>query len=256
MDHGTLTTGVLAASRANNTGAKGITDNIKVMSLCISPYGDEHDKDMALAIRYAVDNGAKIINISSSKEFSLREDWVHDAIKYASDNDVLIVTSAGNSNYNLDEPDTFNYPDDTKEDGTEVADNFIKVGATTYLSEEFKRSSSSYGKNSVDVFAPGLKIYTTSSQKNEKYTYSGGTSAATPIVSGVAALVRSYYPKLSASQVKEIILQSGVSYNIDIEIEQEDSTKKSIPFSELSKSGKVVNAYNALLMAAQLSENK
>ena len=226
--------------------------------LCLyvfSPYGDEHDKDMALAIRYAVDNGAKIINISSSKEFSLRQDWVHDAMKYAAGQNVLIVTSAGNDNYDLDKEGNFNYPDDTGENGTEVMDNFIKVGATTYSSEEFKRSTSSYGKDKVDIFAPGTDIYTTS-PKEEKYEYIGGTSFATPIVSGIAALIWSYYPELSAAQVKDIILQSGVTYNIDVEIKHEDGTKKTVPFSELSKSGKVVNAYNALLMAAKLSENK
>lgn len=254
LDHGTSVAGILAATRANATGARGITDNINIMPLCISPYGDEHDKDMALAIRYAVDNGAKIINISSSKEFSLHLDWVHNALKYAAVNDVLIVTSAGNDNYDLDKANTFNYPEDSVDD-TEFVDNFIKVGATTHT-KALKRSDSNYGKKHVDIFAPGVYIYTTSSKRGEKYTYFGGTSAAAPIVSGVAALIRSYYPELSAAEVKDIILQSGVSYTIEIEIEQEGTPKKIIPFSECSKSGKIVNAYNALLMAEKRAKKK
>ena len=253
LDHGIQVAGILAASRANATGAKGISDNIEIMPLCISPYGDEHDKDMALAIRYAVDNGAKIINISSSKEFSLHLNWIHDALKYAEANDVLIVTSAGNNNHDLDKPGNFNYPEDSTEDGIELVSNFIKVGAITYA-KEFKRPDSNYGKKSVDIFAPGIDIYTTSPQKAEKYTYFNGTSAATPIVSGVAALIRSYYPELSAVAVKEVILQSGVSYNIDIEIKQKDDSKKAVPFSELSRSGKLVNAYNALIMVEKITK--
>lgn len=252
LDHGTLVAGVLAASRANTIGTQGITDNIRIMTLCISPYGDEHDKDMALAIRYAVDNGAKIINISSSKEFSLHLDWVHEAMKYAAIHDVLIVKSAGNNGYDLDKSNTFNYPDDVEKDSTEFIDNFIKVGNTTYLPNEgFKSPSSNYGKKSIDIFAPGEEVYTT--YPNNTYEFQGGTSIATPVVSGVAALLRSYYPQLSAVEVKDIILQSGVSYNIYVEIEQENGTKKTVPFSALSKSGKVVNAYNALLMAEKMT---
>ena len=252
LDHGSRVAGVMAASRANAIGAKGISDHIRIMPLCVSPYGDEHDKDIALAIRYAVDNGAQVINISSGKEFSLFLEWVHDAMKYAADHDVLIINSAGNSSCDLDGVNTFNYPDDSRENDLEIVDNFIKVGASSYQTKTLIHLTSNYGKKRVDIFAPGQKIYTTL-PKNE-YTYDSGTSLASAITSGVAALIRSYYPKLTAAAVKEIILQSGVAYDIEVEVTQEDGTKTMLPFSELSKSGKVVNAYNALLMAEEMAK--
>ncbi len=139
------------------------------------------------------------------------------------------------------------YPSDYDDRGMEISDNVIKVGAlSNKIDKNFKSSFSNYSKEHVDIFAPGENIYMTS--HNNAYKFSGGTSYSAPIVSGVAALIRSYYPKFSAAEVKDIILQSGVSYNVEIEIEEEDETKKTVPFSELSKSGKVVNAYNALLM--------
>ena len=257
LDHGTKVAGVLAASRADTTGAKGISDNIRIMPLRISPYGNEHDKDIALAIRYAVNNGAKVINMSFGKEFSLHRDWVTDAMKYAEDHNVLIVKSAGNDEHNLDRAGIYDYPNDADECGTEQVENFIKVGNSTYLSNgKFRRSKSNYGKKSVDIFAPGEEIYSTAPKENKKYGYFSGTSYSSSIVAGIAALIWSYYPKLSAVQVKDIILQSGVTYNIDVEIKEEDDTKKTIPFPELSKSGKVVNAYNALLMAERIAKKK
>jgi len=255
LDHGTLVAGVIAANRTNAIGAKGVTDLVKIMPLCISAYGDEHDKDMALAIRYAVANGAKIINISSSKEFSLHQDWVTAAIRYAAEKDVLIVTSAGNDGYDLDEPDIYNYPDDTDAQGNEVVDTFIKVSSSGYtLDKNLKHISSSYGKKEVDIFAPGEEIYTTN--PSNTYGSNNGTSFAAPIVAGVAALIRSYYPSLSAAEVKDILMKSGTAYHIDIEIEQEDGSKKLVPFSELSKSGKIVNAYNAMILAEKLVKAK
>src|SRR5690606_30073735 len=154
----TLVAGVLT-SILEATGVK----NIKIMPLCISGYGDEHDKDIALAIRYAVDNGANIINISSGKDFSLYEEWVQAAIQYAEVNDVLVITSAGNGANNLDMKDINDYPNDTDYDGREIVSNFIKVGASGYdLNENINTTFSNYGQNEVDIFAPGVNIYTAS----------------------------------------------------------------------------------------------
>ncbi|MGS2762067.1 S8 family serine peptidase [Sinomicrobium sp. M5D2P9] len=248
LDHGTITSGIIAATRSNNTGIKGFSDNFKIMPLCTSSYGDEHDKDIALAIKYAVDNGAKVINMSFGKEFSMHKNWVDNAIKYAEENNVLIVTSAGNDGYNLDKEEFFNYPDDSDNNGIELVQNFIKVGESGYtLDEKLISSESNYGKKSIDVFAPGTNIYTTST-KPEKYEVVNGTSFSSAMVSGIAALLFSYFPNLTASQVKKIILESGVSYDIDCTISGNEDGKKQ-PFTEFSKSGKIVNAYNALLMA-------
>lgn len=255
FQHAIIVTGVIVASRENGIGAKGIYDKAKIMAVCVAPSGgDEHDKDIALAIRYAVDNGAKIINMSFGKPFSLNKKWVDEAIKYASSNDVLIVCSAGNENREVTYKEN-HYPSDQMYDESEVSDNFIIVGGTFYtLDKRFKYRSTNYSKTYVDIFAPGQEVYST--VYNNKYKSGSGTSYSAPIVSGVAALIRSYYPKLTASQVKEIIMKSGLSIDIDVEMKQEDGTKKLVPFSELSKSGKIVNAYNALLMAEEVSKNK
>lgn len=252
FQHATEVAGVLAAARKNNLGIKGISDNIKIMPVVMVASGDEHDKDVALAIRYAIDNGASIINMSWGKSFSLHKEWVYDAIKYAAEKDVLLVTGSGNSNENSD--NEISFPNDYV-DKKEIVDNFIVVGASGYfLDKRLTASFSNYGKKTIDIFAPGNKIYTT--EANKEYVYSRGTSLASPIVAGVGALIRSYYPDLSATQVKQIILQSGMSYDMNVRVYQKDETQKLVPFSELSKSGKIVNAYNALIMADNISKKK
>jgi cell wall-associated protease len=246
LDHGTPMAGIIT----------GIfkSENIKILPLAISCYGDEHDKDITLAIRYAVDNGAKVINMSFYKEMSMRQDWVLDAIKYASDNDVLIVSIAGNDGLNLNKE--LKYPNDRLSDGSEVSDNFILVGASNYkVNKDFKLSYSSYGSIDVDLFAPGDNIYTTA-PFNEYDAESNGTSSAGAITSGVAALIRSYYPDLTASQVKHILMDSGIEYTLEVSTPTEEDPDKTTPFNQLSKSGKVLNAYNALLMAERISKGK
>jgi subtilisin family serine protease len=244
--HATYVSGILASNRENKIGIRGVNNNIKIMPIVISCNGDEHDKDIALAIRYAVDNGAKIINMSSGKEFSLHKDWVHNALEYASSHDVLFVTAAGNSSDNVDE--IINYPNDNDAKDKEFINNFINVGSSTYHpNKKLVSDFSNYGKKNVDLFAPGENIYTTN--VNNNYRFKDGTSFSTPIVSGVAALIWSYYPNLKASEIKDILLESGVTYDIDVELPSYDEEKKLVPFSSLSKSGKIVNAYNALLYA-------
>jgi len=251
--HSIKVAGIIAANRNNELGIKGITNSVKIMPVAISPYGDEQDKDVALGIRYAVDNGAKIINISSSKNLSLHKEWVMDALKYAEQKDVLIITSAGNEAENLDKKQ--NYPNDTDIRNNEILKNFIKVGASTYEpNENIVHYTSNYGKESVDIFAPGKDIYAT--HPNNTYGFSSGTSFSAPIVSGIAALIRSYYPNLSASEVKTIILNSGVDINWEVNKPSASEEKELVPFSSLSKSGKIVNAYNALLMAEEVSKKK
>ena len=251
-NHSTRVSGIIAANRFNGIGVKGITSNVKIMPLSISPSGDEHDKDIALAIRYAVDNGAKIINMSFGKEFSLHKKWVVDAYKYAEKHDVLLVHGSGNNSFNVDENPY--YPNDVDyENPNEVVANFINVGATTSKADStLVASFSNYGKKNVDLFAPGAKIYTTAS--NNTYGFESGTSFSAPMVSGTAALIWSYYPKLTAKQVKEIILESGTAY--DMEVLVPGGQGKKAKFSELSKSGKVLNVYNAMQLAEKVSKKK
>ncbi len=252
--HGTHVAGIVAAERNNGKGANGVANNVAIMSIRAVPNGDEYDKDIALGIRYAVDNGAKIINGSFGKAFSPNAEWVYEAIKYAAEKDVLIVHAAGNDGADLDDPNNPNFPNDHKNgSGTEIADNVIEVGALDpKYGSEMVASFSNYGKNNVDVFAPGGKVYST--VPNNKYEFNGGTSMAAPAVAGVAALIRSQYPKLSASQVKKIILQSGLAPKAKV-ILGGDATKTAT-LNEIATSGRIANAYNALIMAAAVNSGK
>ncbi len=250
--HGTHVAGIIAAERNNGIGINGVANNVAIMSIRAVPNGDEYDKDIALGIRYAVDNGAKIINASFGKSFSPNAEWVYDAIKYAAENDVLIVHAAGNDGENLDDPKNTNFPKDHI-NGKEYTDNVITVGAlnNTY-GPEMIASFSNYGVENVDVFAPGGAIY--SAMPANDYEFQDGTSMAAPAVSGVAALIRSYFPKLSASEVKQILLDSGLSSKSKVMLSGDSLNTKS--FDAISTSGKMVNAYNALIMAKNRSNNK
>lgn len=247
--HGTHVAGIVAQLRNNNIGGDGIADNVAILTVRAVPDGDEYDKDIALAIRYAVDNGAKVINGSFGKAFSPHKNWVFDAIKYAAEKDVLIVHAAGNDAKNIDYFD--NFPNDSEDRKTEFSDNLITVGALNFeYGSNIVASFSNIGKINVDVFAPGVKIY--ASIPNNEYKFLKGTSMAAPNVAGVAALIRSYYPKLKAAQVKQILMESGVAINKEVVVG--GNAKDIRPFNELSKTGKIVNAYNAILMANAMAK--
>ena len=249
--HGTHVSGIIAAKRNNGIGMNGVANNVKIMAVRAVPDGDEYDKDVALGIRYAVDNGAKVINMSFGKSYSPNAEWVYDAIKYAESKDVLLVHAAGNDGGDIDVEE--NFPNDSKDKLVEFADNVLTVGAMTrHFDEDVVASFSNYGKKNVDIFAPGLEIYSTY-PKNE-YRSIQGTSMAAPEVAGVAALVRSYYPKLTASQVKHIIMNSGIEFHKEvIKPGSKSSDQEKINFDQLSVSGRILNAYNALLMAEKIS---
>ena len=249
IKHGTHVAGIIAANRDNKIGIKGVANNVKIMAIRAVPDGDEYDKDIALAIRYAVDNGAKIINTSFGKYFSPNPEWVLDAIKYAAQNDVLIVNAGGNDGINMD--NTAVYPNDQfPSQPQEITSNFLTVGALNYTyGSGLVAGFSNYGKTNVDVFAPGTKIWSTT--PNNGYEYLQGTSMAAPAVAGVAALIRSFYPKLTAAQVKQVIMDSGLASTASVLVGEEKANKK---FTDLSKSGKMVNLYNALILADKVSK--
>lgn len=249
--HGTHVAGIAMATRDNGKGINGVANNVKLLSVRTVPTGDEYDKDVALAIRYAVDNGAKVINMSFGKSYSPNAEWVYDAIKYAASKDVLLVHAAGNDHKNIDKSD--NFPTDAPDKIKEIVDNVITIGASSrHFNEDLVASFSNYGKLNVDVFAPGLEIYST--VPNNKYETQQGTSMAAPEVAGIAVLVRSYYPELSASQVKHILMNSGIKVDLNVELPGGDG--KLVPFSDLSVSGRIVNAYNALKMADSMVNGK
>ncbi|RYY29571.1 MAG: peptidase S8 [Sphingobacteriaceae bacterium] len=243
--HGTGVAGLIGAVRNNGYGIDGVADNVKIMVIKAVPNGDEYDKDIANAIRYAVDNGAKVVNMSFGKKLSPHKKWVDDAIKYAAEKDVLLVQASGNDNQDVDAKPQF--PNDLFLDGT-TTDNVISVGASSALKDEnLAGSFSNYGKKTVDVFAPGVKV--TSIDKDAEFNTADGTSFASPITAGVAALVLEYYPTLSAKQLKAVILASAKPQTIQV---IKPGSKDKVDFTTLSKTGGVVNALEALKVASTM----
>ncbi|MET3878190.1 S8 family peptidase [Chitinophaga sp. OAE865] len=248
--HGTHVSGIIAAARNNGVGMDGVADNVRIMAVKAVPDGDERDKDVALAIRYAVDNGAQIINMSFGKPFSPHKDWVDAAFKYAEEKGVLLVHAAGNDGSNNDS--VANYPNPNYLDGT-VATNVITVGAgNTGLGNDKVAPFSNYGKKSVDLFAPGVQIYSTIPGGN-KYGSASGTSMASPVVAGVAALVLSYYPELSARQLKYVLEKSATPLTGSAaQVNKPGTSDEKVNFADLSVTGGMVNAYEALKLAATI----
>ena len=239
-EHGTHVSGIVAAKTV------GIAKGVKIMPLRAVPNGDEYDKDIALAIRYAVDNGAKIINASFGKSYSAHPNWVQEALRYAADKDVLFVHAAGNDSENINPDESPNFPDDFV-NGQEIADNVITVGASSWeYSEDLITSFSNFGNVNVDVFAPGYKIYST--VPGGGFERFDGTSMAAPNVSGVAAVLRSFYPNYSAAKIKKIIMESGVPMYAKLTLPAGEEQHN--PFY-YSKTGRLVNLYNALLYASK-----
>ena len=244
--HGTHVSGIIGAVRNNNLGMDGVADNVRIMTVRAVPDGDEHDKDIALAIRYAVDNGAKVINMSFGKGLSPEKKWVDDAVKYAESKGVLLVHAAGNSHQNLDT--TLNFPTAVFEDGYK-ASNWITVGASgDPKAGGLTASFSNYGKKQVDVFAPGVKIYSTSPGGNT-YQFLQGTSMASPVVAGLAAFILEYYPNLSPQQVKSVIEKSTLNPGEKV---IDPGTGQEVDMAEISVTGGLVNAYEAIKLASTL----
>src|ERR1017187_925 len=254
--HGSHVSGIIAAVRNNGIGMDCIADNVKIMMVRAVPNGDEHDKDIANAIRYAADNGAQIISMSFGKSFSPEKSWVDDAVKYAESKDVLLVHAAGNDHKDIDT--AANFPNPVFADGSGRAKNFITVGASgDSTNGGFTASFSNYGKKEVDVFAPGVDIYSTLPGGN-RYGKNSGTSMACPVVAGVAALILVYFPDLSAEQIKYVIEKSStpIKEKVILPGTQEtfdgDGSREMVSLSDISLSGGEVNAFAAVKLAATL----
>ncbi len=253
--HGTHVAGIIGAVRNNNVGMKGVADNVRIMGVRCVPDGDERDKDVANAIIYAVDNGASVINMSFGKSQSWDKVAVDKAVKYAQSKDVLLVHAAGNDAKDNDAGDT-NFPNARFEKKgcfrPKKAKNWIEVGALSWKkNEDAVADFSNYGKNNVDVFAPGVDIYST--LPDNQYKNLSGTSMASPVCAGVAAVIRSYYPALTAEQVKECIEKSVVKQDYKV---KKPGTEEKVSFSSLSRTGGVINVYNAVKLAGQMKGKK
>ncbi|QJW92420.1 S8 family serine peptidase [Spirosoma taeanense] len=241
-DHGTHVAGIIAADRTNNLGIQGIADAVQIMGVRAVPDGDERDKDVANAIRYAVDNGAQIINMSFGKDYSPQRKVVEDAERYALSKGVLLIHAAGNDGKDIDT--AANYPAPRFMDGSAIP-NVITVGASAEPNtNDLVASFSNYGKQNVDVFAPGKDIYST--VPGSKYENNSGTSMASPVVAGVAAVLKSYFPKLTYADIKRIILQSATPYKTKVRKPESNDT---VEFASLSKTGGIVNLYEAVKLA-------
>ena len=242
--HGTHVSGIIGAARSNEIGIDGVADNVQIMAIRAVPNGDERDKDVANAIRYAVNNGAQIINMSFGKAFSPNKSYVDEAVKYAESKGVLLVHAAGNSGENTDVAS--NFPNKKDEKGV-TASNWIEVGASSWGEDnKLAASFSNYGKTNVDLFAPGVKIYSTI--PNNEYASFQGTSMASPVTAGVAAMLLSYFPELKPVDLKEIMMQSVRTFD-GLMVTKPGTKDEKVNFSELSVSGGIVNAYEAVKLA-------
>jgi subtilisin family serine protease len=243
--HGTHVAGIVCANRDNNLGIKGIANNAEIMVLRVVPSGDERDKDVANAVYYAVDNGARIISMSFGKDYSPYKEYVDAAFRYADEHGVLVVHAAGNDSKDSDKSPSF--PTKKYRDGQGECSTWIEVGASHWKDgQDMAAPFTNYGKKTVDLFAPGVEIYST--MPNQGYRNASGTSMSAPVVAGVATLVLSYYPKLTATQLKKILLSSAVSYKRQ-KVKKPGEPEEFIRFGKLSKTGGVVNAYAALKKA-------
>lgn len=249
--HGTHVAGIIAAIRNNGIGINGVADNVRIMTVRCVPDGDERDKDVANAIRYAVDNGASIINMSFGKGYSPDKKYVDEAVKYAASRDVLLVHAAGNDAENNDNSPNFpnaSYLEPVKKGlfkKEKSAPNWLEVGALSWNTGDRRIANfSNYGKKNVHLFAPGHQLNST--VPDSKYAAFSGTSMASPAAAGVAAILRSYYPNLSANQVRDILVNSVMKQ--DGEVFKPGTTEK-VKFSELCVSGGAVSATKAVAMA-------
>jgi len=262
-EHGTHVAGIIAASRLNGFGIDGQAQNVRIMPLRVVPDGDERDEDVARAIRFAVDHGARIINMSFGKAFSPQKEEVDKAVQYAERHEVLIVHSAGNDGRNTDSF-TSQFPNKKMSVGPEIfASNWIEVGASnlhaeinTTTGDSLAARFSNFGKISVDLFAPGVQIVST--VPGDQYESLQGTSMAAPQVSGIAAILLELHPNLTAKDLKTILMSTVTRYPGLKVIQPGTLVRTSTPdaqpkydgnrvlFSDLSVSGGIVNAFNAV----------
>jgi cell wall-associated protease len=254
--HGTHVAGIIGAGRTNNIGIKGVADNVRIMAVRCVPDGDERDKDVANAIIYAVDNGAQVINMSFGKGYSWNKAAVDKAVKYAMSKDVLLVHAAGNDHKDNDAATNNNFPTARFEKSgmfsPKKAKNWIEVGALSWKKgEDAVADFSNFGQKNVDVFAPGVDIFSTA--PDGKYKDASGTSMASPVTAGVAAMIRSYFPTLTAEQVKECIEGSVVKQDMQV---KKPGTEEKVAFSTLSRTGGTVNAFKAVQLASQMKGKK
>jgi len=244
--HGTHVAGIIAAQRGNGIGMDGIADNVRIMVIRCVPDGDERDKDVANSIRYAADNGAHIINMSFGKGYAWDKEAVDEAVKYAEAKGVLLIHAAGNESQNVDEE--VRYPTRYYDRGGK-AKTWMEIGALSWMAAPRQVGSfSNYGKKTVDLFSPGVAIYST--VPGSAYESLQGTSMAAPAAAGVAAVIMSYFPDFSAKDVRKILEKSAITTKEEVRI---PGSKETTTFDKLSKTGGRINLLEAVKLATEKS---
>jgi len=251
--HGTHVAGIIAAKRGNSVGMDGVAADVRIMAVRCVPNGDERDKDVANAIIYAVDNGATILNMSFGKKYSWNKKCVDDAIKYAQSKGVLLMHAAGNDHLNIDEVTHYPTP---KFEGKGTASNMMTIGALSWKPDSLIAANfTNYGKKSIDLFSPGVDIYSTLPEN--EYKDLSGTSMATPVAAGVAAVLKSYYPKLTPEQIRKILVKSSVKTYKGKKVIRPGAKKSDknryVKFEELGKNAGIINLYEAMKMADKMA---
>lgn len=255
--HGSHVAGIIGAERKNGIGIDGIAENVKIMALRAVPNGDERDKDIVLAVRYAVDNGAKVINMSFGKKYSPSKSKVDEAFLYAAKKGVLLFHAAGNDGKNNDEIPSFpnRYVQDAavKNAPAEIT-TWIEVGASAKdRNMKMVASFSNFGKKTVDLFAPGVKLRSTF--PDNEYAVISGTSMASPAAAGVGALLLSNFNRMTALQAKAILENQVRRYDgLDVHMPGKDILDLPVPFASLSSTGGVIDAYRSIQLAQKLSQ--
>lgn len=257
---GTSYAGIIGAKRSNDMGLDGIADNVQIMTLRTTPSeGEAYPKDVALAIRYAVDNGADIIQMYASASitpFGEQGDWINDALMYAESKGVLIVQPVASKSIDMDK-----YPYYPRKEITPAKklSNMITVAASDKKGSPVPDSN--FGIKSLDLYAPGKDIY--SCYTGNTYREESGSEVAASTVTGVAALIKSYYPDLTAMQIRDIII-NNVTDRSGEEVEKQSLNmdqgnakmiKDLFLFEDLCASSGILNAAKAVEAASKLSKS-
>ncbi|MFN9350052.1 MAG: S8 family serine peptidase [Gemmatimonadota bacterium] len=248
--HGTHVAGIIAAAAVPGRPARGIAPEgaVTILPIRAVPDGDERDEEVARAIRYAVDQGALVINMSFGKAYSPGKAAVDSAVRYATQRGVLLVHAAGNDAEDTDHSASF---PTRQASGPPFDALWIEVGASSWKGpDQLAAGFSNYGKRTVDLFAPGEDIVST--VPGGGVATESGTSMAAPVVSGVAALLLAYFPSLTPAQVRSVILETVRPLG-DRTVAQPGDPSVQLKFGSLSRTGGLLDAYAAVRRAQQLS---
>ena len=250
---GTMEAGIIAGKRDNGLGGNGIMDQAEIMTLRVSANGEPYLKDIALAIRYAVDHGADVIllPVQNSLYPEDQKKWISEALEYAESKGVLAITPAWEASQDLSKDIYFPNRWMT---GKKELTNLMVVSSSD--KEGNPSMTSNYGAKEVDLYAPGIDIYSTYTGDTYQTGTGIGLAAATTV--GVAALLKAYYPQLTGTQIRNILLESVTSRK-DVEVEKGirvngQASQDLFLFGDLCLSGGILNAYQAVVAADKLCD--